>query len=281
MLVLIWFLIILQHLQKEARMPELPEVQTVIETMRPKLLGYRLREIISHNNATVIYQDDFSPFVINNIVRRGKYIILLGEDSALTIHLRMTGRLLEQPVHERFVRAELVFDHLTLHFEDMRKFGRITFVRSTTVDQLPGVKNLGPEPWDGLLDQELSKQLKRSKSNLKTFLLKQENVAGIGNIYADEICFHAKLHPERNTNSLSNNEARRLLYSIRYILDKAITLRGTSFAHFIDANGKKGNNFEHLHVYGRKGETCHRCSTTLTTKKVHGRTTVYCKHCQI
>ncbi|MBI4836558.1 MAG: bifunctional DNA-formamidopyrimidine glycosylase/DNA-(apurinic or apyrimidinic site) lyase [Candidatus Abawacabacteria bacterium] len=261
-------------------MPELPEVETVVQTLRPKLIDQQLTAIQALNSATVVYKNPFEPFIIKNIVRRGKYIILMGDDHFLTIHLRMTGRLLEKATNKKFIRAILAFTNSSLHFEDMRKFGRIVFATGIELEALPGIRNLGPEPWQEQLDKSFYQQLQRSNATIKSFLLNQKNIAGIGNIYADEICFHAYINPLTVSKSITASIAKRLLNSIRYILNKAITLRGTTFAHFIDADGKKGNNFEYLQAYGRKGKSCFRCNTPLTTIKIHNRTTVYCPACQ-
>lgn len=261
-------------------MPELPEVETVVKTLAPKLLGHRLKALEAVNTKTVELLSPFRAFRIENIWRRGKYILLLGENCLVSIHLRMTGRLLETPTHLKHVRAKLIFDNFTLSFEDLRKFGRIVFAQNIKISSLPGIKHLGPEPWDDNLTEFFTQKAKRAKTSLKTFLLNQKNLAGIGNIYADEICFHAKTNPLRLANSLTKKEIAVLLNSTKYILTKAIALRGTTFAHFIDANGKKGNNFEYLKVYGRKGKNCFQCNQILHTKKVQGRTTVYCTNCQ-
>ncbi len=261
-------------------MPELPEVETVVKTLMPKLLGHILTKIEARYGATVQLLAPFKPFTIIHILRRGKYIVLSGKESTVTIHLRMTGRLREKSPNPKHVRAQLVFDHLILDFEDLRKFGRIVYTNETQLESLPGIKLLGPEPWDPNLSTHLHQKAQRANSAIKTFLLNQKNIAGIGNIYADEICFHAKINPLRKANSLTQKELAILINSTKYILEKAITLRGTTFAHFIDANGKKGNNFEYLRVYGRKGKECLVCQQTLSTKKVQGRTTVYCRNCQ-
>lgn len=262
-------------------MPELPEVETVVQTLRNKILHQSILRIDSYKPETVVLLEPFRAFSITAIERRGKYIIICGPQSEkVIIHLRMTGRLTESPTHSQFIRATIYTDKHILQFEDMRRFGRIIFTRSNTINTLPGIKKLGPEPWDSVLDKTFSKYLKTSSKTVKSFLLDQSKIAGIGNIYADESCFHAGIKPGRKANSLNLKEAHRLLYAIRYIFKKAIYLRGTTFAHFIDANGKKGGNREYLAVYGRKHQACLRCGTVLTTKKLQGRTTVYCEVCQ-
>lgn len=261
-------------------MPELPEVETVVTTLRSKLIGQKLQKIKPISPSSVILLNKFSIFVVKEILRRGKYIILKGTNELLTIHLRMTGRLLEVPVHPHFVRAQLLFENVTLNFEDMRKFGRIVFAKNLSLEQFPGLNNLGPEPLQQNFGNLLAPKLRKASVALKTFLLNQKNIAGIGNIYADEICFHAKISPFRTTSSLTKKEQQQLFESIQFILKKAIKLRGTTFAHFVDANGKKGNNFEYLQVYGRRGKLCFICNKPLLSKKLQGRTTVYCGTCQ-
>lgn len=262
-------------------MPELPEVETVVQTLKVKILNQKLIKLVSLKPETVVLMARFKPFTITAIDRRGKYIIIIGpSNEKVIIHLRMTGRITEKPTHPQFVRAMIHTDKHILQFEDMRRFGRIIFTINNSIENLPGIKNLGPEPWDSILDTTFTKQLKNSSKNVKSFLLDQSKIAGIGNIYADESCYHARILPTRKAHSLTTKEAKRLLYSIRYILTKAIYLRGTTFAHFIDADGKKGGNLEYLAVYGRKKKPCFHCGHELTTKKLQGRTTVYCSYCQ-
>lgn len=262
-------------------MPELPEVETVVQTLKVKILNQKLIKLVSRKPETVVLMEPFKAFTITAIERRGKYIIICGPHAEkIIIHLRMTGRITESPTNPQFVRATLYTDKHILQFEDMRRFGRIIFTKNDNIKDLPGIKNLGAEPWDDSLDRVFPKQLKASSKNIKSFLLDQSKIAGIGNIYADESCYHARILPTRKAHSLTTKEAKRLLYSIRYILTKAIYLRGTTFAHFIDADGKKGGNLEYLAVYGRKKKPCFHCGNELTTKKLQGRTTVYCSYCQ-
>ncbi len=262
-------------------MPELPEVETVVQTLREKITKQEITRIESYKPETVILLKPFHPFKAIAIERRGKYIIICGpHNEKIIIHLRMTGRLTESPSQEKFIRATIHTTKHALHFEDMRRFGRITFTINKKIDDLPGIIKLGPEPWNPILDKTFFLELQKSSQTIKSFLLDQTKIAGIGNIYADESCFHAGILPTRKSNSLQKTEASKLLYAIRYILKKAIYLRGTSFAHFIDANGKKGNNLEFLAVYGRKKSACFKCKTLLTHQKLQGRTTIYCTTCQ-
>lgn len=259
-------------------MPELPEVETVVQSLKPKILGKQLLEIKKFKPETVVYRRPFTPFRINKIFRRGKYIILAGTENEVVIHLRMTGRIYEKPQSKKFIRASLIFNNGELFFEDIRRFGRIVYCPINNPD--PSLKALGPEPWDKSLDTNFYLGLQKSKKAIKSFLLDQTKIAGIGNIYADESCFHARLSLLRPANRLTQKEAQRLLHSLRIILEKAIKLRGTTFAHFIDSDGKKGSNYEHLQVYGRSGEKCLHCGRPLKMAKLSGRTTVYCPHDQ-
>lgn len=262
-------------------MPELPEVETVVQTLREKIMGQEITQIKSYKPETVILLEPFQPFEVVAIERRGKYIIICGShDQKIIIHLRMTGRLTESPSQEKFIRATIYTTKHKLHFEDMRRFGRIVFTVNKKIEYLPGINKLGPEPWAPVLDTTFFPALQKNTQTIKSFLLDQTKIAGIGNIYADESCFHAGILPTRKSNSLQKAETNKLLYAIRYILKKAIYLRGTSFAHFIDANGKKGNNLEFLAVYGRKKSACLKCKTLLTHQKLQGRTTIYCTTCQ-
>lgn len=262
-------------------MPELPEVETVVRTLREKVLGHTILKLENLSPNTVVEDQPFIPFEVCSVSRRGKYIVISGpKRQHITIHLRMTGRLIAVPTHSRFVRAIIHTDRHQLHFEDMRRFGRIIYTTQSTINDLAGIRNLGPEPWDEILNTTWYPTIHRSHKAIKTFLLDQTKIAGIGNIYADESCFHAHILPQRLASTLTKKEAAILLNSVRYILNKAICLRGTSFAHFIDTDGKKGSNIEFLMVYGRKKLPCIVCKRALCSQKLQGRTTVYCTQCQ-
>jgi formamidopyrimidine-DNA glycosylase len=272
-------------------MPELPEIETIRRTLSQHVLNLRIDEVLLRWEGAVSGSKD-SPFEkivqglrILSIERRGKYLLITLEDGwSLIAHMRMTGRLNYYPTsREPEKHTHVVFKLSTgeLHFTDTRKFGRFQLVRTGERLELPSLKRLGPEPLeDEFTPQELGRRLSQRKVALKTALLDQTVVAGIGNIYADESLFQAGLSPLRLANSLSEDELERLYNVIRSVLQAGIDAQGTSFRDYRDANGEKGAFQEALKVYGRAGEACIQCGRLLDKTRLGGRTTVFCPNCQ-
>lgn len=223
---------------------------------------------------------------ITGIDRRGKYLLLrLDTGDALIAHLRMTGRLLVVPASAPPVRFEHLAIHLDgdldLRFGDQRKFGRIVLASPSEVAAL--FARLGPEPLDpSLTASSLRERLGRHRANIKSMLLDQRIIAGLGNIYVDEALFLAHIHPLRAANSLDEAEVDRLLDAIRQVLRQAIANQGTTFSTFENPYGERGNNAPALLVYGKgaAGLPCPRCGTPLVRLTVSGRGTTICPHCQ-
>ena len=170
-------------------------------------------------------------------------------------------------------------DNTTLYFNCMRQFGYMKVVDEETKDLI--ISNYGVEP----LTREFTKYvfnnlLDGKHTTIKQFLLNQQYIAGIGNIYVDESCFLAGIRPTRKVSSLTDTEKERLFKAIKHILKKAIQERGTTFNNYVDANGNQGNYLKFLKVYGRGGKPCYTCTHPLTKTKIAGRGTVYCATCQ-
>jgi len=272
-------------------MPELPEVETVRRSLEPLLLGRTIEKARIYYGGIIKKPSptDFAAAMakrrIEKVGRRGKYLLFeLSGCQTLVIHLRMTGRL---TVAERNTvlpaHTHLVFEldnGQELRFNDVRKFGLVYLVNQDCFQEAGGLHTLGPEPLgpDFTL-QGLQSRLCAKKARLKSFLLDQTEIAGIGNIYADEAMFRAGLHPERITASLKPAEISRLYRAIRETLQEGIDFRGTSFRDYVDGKGEKGGFQDRLKVYGRAGQSC-ICGTVLQKKTVAGRTTVFCPHCQ-
>ncbi|NLW24975.1 MAG: DNA-formamidopyrimidine glycosylase [Clostridia bacterium] len=275
-------------------MPELPEVETVLRSLKPKLLGKKIVEItvnlpklikIPPGDETTLRKNiTGSKFV--DVKRRGKYLLFyLDNGWVLVIHLRMTGRLLylknNQPVEKH---THLIFDlndEYQLRFHDVRQFGLIYLVPQDSLDLISGLKNLGPEPLssDFTLDY-LQEILKGKRKKAKTFLLDQQEIAGIGNIYADEILFRAWIHPEKPVVELSTGEIEAFWQAIKEKLSQGIKYRGTSIKDYVDGDGRSGSFQEHLKVYGKAGEYCPNCGCAIEKIIVAGRSTCFCPHCQ-
>lgn len=274
-------------------MPELPEVETVVNDLRAAgLEGRAIRAV------HVLWPRTVAPLTpavfcrclrgtrITALRRRGKFIVChVASGARLLTHLRMTGRLDVVPartphdVHERVVMT-LDNGH-ELRFHDPRKFGRM-LLTPPAPDPLHA---LGPEPFDSTLTPaSFAERLHASRRMLKPLLLDQTFIAGVGNIYADEALWRAKLHPRRVSSTLSHAEARRLLEAIRIVLRRGIRNLGTSLgdghASFTSAAQRKGRNQELLRVYQRTGRSCARCGGVITRIVVGQRGTHLCPHCQ-
>jgi formamidopyrimidine-DNA glycosylase len=225
---------------------------------------------------------------IRTVERRGKYIVMpLDQDGErLVVHLGMTGHLRvwepeEAPVKHTHVRVRLDTG-LELRYDDQRQFGRLLLGKQ---EELVAARafpaRLGPEPIHGdLTEAEFERLIRARRRPVKSALLDQSFLAGVGNIYADEACFRAGIRPSRWTHRLTVRERRALYSSIQEVLENSIAARGSSIINYVDAFGLRGSNQEQLLVYGRSGEPCLRCGTPLQGTRLAGRGTVYCRKCQ-
>jgi formamidopyrimidine-DNA glycosylase len=272
-------------------MPELPEVETVRCQLEGALLGAEFQAVRRIEPAML---RDCSPEEvleglpgrrIEAVERVGKFLVKgLDHCTYLTLHLGMTGQLLVDPadtsVYSRFVFGLRSRDgrERTLEFRDMRKFGRLHLTRG---DPAPRLAALGPDAWLGSWDAEyLGAKLKRRAAPLKAFLLDQRNLAGIGNIYADEILWWTELSPLRAGGSLNSREVSRLAEEIPRRLGEGVKFLGCTLSDFVDTRGRKGDFQNWLRAYGKQGQTCGRCGGTFVRAIVAGRGTSYCPDCQ-
>lgn len=274
-------------------MPELPEVQTVVNDLKKLDLGsFTLKKAHLYwprtlNSANLDSLNRILPklrFV--DVQRRAKYIHLVLGQWHLIIHLRMSGRLHwlksteKRSKHEHFIlRFTEGYD---LRFHDPRKFGRVTF----TQDPQAIFASLGPEPLnDQFSVQNLIEIFKYKQRALKPALLDQTNIAGLGNIYVDEALWEAKLHPMTVCSTLSNNQFKKLHESIRSVLQKGIKNLGTSLGNskinFYSVAGKRGENAEKLNVYRQTGNPCLRCNSSIVRERLFQRSTHFCPKCQV
>jgi len=264
-------------------MPELPEVETVRRQLAPLVVGHRISEAWGHASAKFASAPFAAGATVDRIDRRGKYL-LLGLDDAreLIVHLGMTGRLRMQPTGEPdpYVRAWWALDDgRVLELRDVRRFGRIAVVPAGEYDSLPTLAAQGPEPWDPALDDGgLWRRTRRSSARIKTQLLSQRPIAGVGNIYADEALWRSGVHPARR--SITRAEAGRLLGELRAVLEQGIANGGTTLRDYRDVDGGAGRNQLELACYGRAGEPCARCGTELRRSVLDGRGGTHCPRCQ-
>ena len=280
-------------------MPELPEVETVVRDLRPQLSGRTIASVQLTRHPLIrgrlIRYPSATTFVrrlrgrtIRSVERRGKYIVMpLDQDSErLVVHLGMTGHLRvwepeETPVKHTHVRV-LLDTGLELRYDDQRQFGRLLLGKQ---DELVAARafpaRLGPEPIHGdLTEAEFDRLVRGRRRPVKSALLDQSFLAGVGNIYADEACFRAGIRPSRWTHQLTLRERRALYSAIQEVLENSIAARGSSIINYVDAFGLRGSNQEKLLVYGRAGEPCLTCGTPLQGTRLAGRGTVYCRKCQ-
>lgn len=273
-------------------MPELPEVETVKRSLEPLVKGKQIEDVevlcakIIKNIEPAAFKEKVRGRMIIGVERRGKYLLFqLDRGLTLVIHLRMTGQLTVCDREFPLSKHTHVLFHLSSgedwRFTDMRKFGLIYLVPTGCWETIKGLQGLGYEPLSPEFTLEsLSKLVAGKKGILKAFLLDQSQIAGIGNIYADEILYEARLHPQREVKSLQTQELKRLYQAIRLKIAEGIKYRGTSLRDYVDGRGQKGGFQEKLMVYSHRGEPCARCGTQLQRIVVAGRGTVFCPHCQ-
>lgn len=274
-------------------MPELPEVETVCRSLRQTILDQTI-ENVTVRLPRLLVQEEPEPFCDKlagkrfcAVRRRGKYILLdLSGDSTLLVHLRMTGKLLYLPAAAPWDKhTHIVFaleNDYTLRYDDVRQFGTLQLADTAHCGELPCLAAMGPEPFsDEFTPQWLRQRMAGKKQKAKAFLLDQHNIAGIGNIYADEILFQARIHPEEPVaNLLDDTAVEQLWLAIRDRLQQGIDHGGSSIRNYVDSLGQSGSFQEQHKVYGRGGQPCVECGCTLEKIISGGRSAVYCPNCQ-
>lgn len=271
-------------------MPELPEVETIVGELRPLLVGRRIAGLRALWPGTLGDMDpaDLSAHLAGQEIvalgRRGKYILLyLKDGDVLVVHLRMTGRFFLCPAGaepDRFTRVVIDLDGgEELRFADLRKFGRIQLARAENLATV--LPRLGPEPLGEDYPWAAMKQaMGKRRAPVKSALLNQQLLAGLGNIYADEALFAARIHPLRRADTLNEDEWQRLHAAVRATLLCGIRNRGTSFRDYRDGRNQRGSNQESLAVYRRTGQPCFACGAPIQRTVVGGRSSHYCPRCQ-
>ncbi|WP_394233187.1 DNA-formamidopyrimidine glycosylase [Niallia oryzisoli] len=273
-------------------MPELPEVETIRRTLLHLILGKKIQsvsvfwpKIIKLPLEVEQFTDALIGQTIEDIGRRGKFLVFYTDVYALVSHLRMEGRYTVEQSDEPVDKHTHVIFHFTdrteLRYRDVRKFGTMhLFRKGDEFHSLP-LAQLGPEPLEDTFDiNEFKRKLASKKRNIKSVLLDQTVLVGLGNIYVDEALFKARIHPERMAQSLSDPEIHVLFESIVETLSEAVKKGGSTVRTYVNSQGEMGMfQLEH-NVYGRKGEDCKVCGTELIKTVVGGRGTVFCPNCQ-
>jgi formamidopyrimidine-DNA glycosylase len=269
-------------------MPELPEVETIVRGLRPTLPGKTIEHLhVLHADVLREPPGDFSAHLrgrtFESLHRRGQNIVAhLTEGVVLVVNLGMTGRLVlardETMTTHPAVRFTLSAGPL-LVYDDVRRFGAVEAIDKA--EWAIRDRRLGPEPLSSSFTaRRLHADLSRSVSPIRSWLLDQRRVAGVGNIYANEALHLAGIHPQRSARSTTEGEARRLHKAVRQTLRRAVDNRGTTLRDYRDASGSPGDNAAHLRVYGRDLEPCLRCSTRICRLVFGNRTAFYCPSCQ-
>lgn len=272
-------------------MPELPEVETVVRDLRPRLVGRKIRAVkVGIHSLRRNWQPHWSQSVqgqrIETVDRRGKWILIkLRRNQHLVLHLGMTGQLRVLPADEPAANhTHLIFaldqGRQELRFRDIRRFGSATlFEGQSQLDQFFLESALGPEPFD--LDAHYWRERLAGTSRcLKAVLLDQTVIAGVGNIYADEALFEARLHPARIGRSLNTTQSTRLRRAIETVLRKAIEKRGSTIRNYVGGSGIGGQFQREFRVYGQTGKPCPRCHGPIECIRLAGRSTHFCPRCQ-
>jgi len=265
-------------------MPELPEVETIKKELEKTVLGKKIVEVVI-NNPKVIKEPKKEDFIkqikgtiIKNILRKGKLLILeLSSGKSLTIHLKLTGQLI-YPGDAQKSRVSFKFsDGKFLDFRDQRLLGELRLIDDW--QKLNFIKELGPEPFD-LTEEEFKARLANKKTKIKPLLMDQTFISGVGNLYAVEALFRAKIHPQRPASSLSDKEKEILFKEIKQTLEEAIKYKGSSVDQYVQLSGQPGDYVKYHKVYNREGKPCFVCKTPIKRIDLAGRGTYFCPKCQ-
>lgn len=265
-------------------MPELPEVETIKNELSPHIIGHKITNVtildenLVRQPSLVEFRSRLIGEKITSVERRGKYLIFsLSSGEALIIHLKMSGSLLLKPP-ERFTRAILNLDNGTaVYFRDPRRFGVMLLVK----DKNAIIGKLGPEPLAAeFTPQLLAQRLKKRTAPIKALLCDQVFVAGIGNMYADEALFRARIHPLRSGKSLSQAEIERLHHAIQQTLYSAINKKGASVETYFRPSGQIGTAHFEFKVAHKHGEKCPNCGTPIQRILIRNRGSYFCPKCQ-
>lgn len=271
-------------------MPELPEVETVVRSLRPALVGRRIAAVWKDRQALrEKWSAGWPPRLVGRTItglrRRGKWIILDLDQGHLLVHLGMTGQLRVRAAAEpREPHTHLVVDlddgQQQLRFRDVRRFGcAVLLGEGPELDRFFIERRLGPEPF-AVSRQAWRDELTATRRSLKAALLDQRLVAGVGNIYADEALFEARLPPTQRGCDTTAGQAERLRRAVVKVLTRAIEQRGSSIRDYLDGNGAAGGYQREFRVYDRDGAPCGRCRAKIRRIRLAGRSTHYCPRCQ-
>lgn len=272
-------------------MPELPEVETVKEILKKQIIGKNIKDIIIRKDNFIqeLSTKEFKKSLINktikDIKRRGKFILFYLDDIVLISHLRMEGKYYLKNSNVSYEKHEhIIFnftDNTDLRYHDTRRFGTYHIRKIGNEFNVNPLKKLGVEPLSEDLNKEYIKaQIKNKKGNIKQFLLNQEIISGLGNIYVDEVIFRMKVHPEKLVNTLNDNQIDLLVEAVKSVLSKAIKLGGTTIRSYTSSLGVTGRFQNELMIHMREGQACYVCGNQIKKIRVAQRGTYVCETCQ-
>ena len=276
-------------------MPEIAEVETVRQVLRKRILKRKVKSVnVFYERMIESDLDEFKKFFVgksfSEIERRGKWLLFDIDDYYLCSHLRMEGKYFIKPSTEPKEKHEHVIfqfeDGEDLRYHDTRKFGRMCLVKKKDIGSYEAVEKQGIEPIDNPFDgRKLTKEylldkFKKTEKPLKELLLDQTIISGLGNIYADEVAFAAKINPLKKGKDLTAKDCERIIDSSKKIILKAIEEKGTTIKSYTSSLGVYGNYQKYLKVHKREGEACLECGSIIKRIKVGGRSTYYCEVCQ-
>src|SRR3989344_2604674 len=279
-------------------MPELPEVETIKLGLQKYLVGKKIIDIEVQDSK--LFQDQKVHLKGANItaVRRfGKGLVIdLDNEYSIAVHLKLTGQFVYQgnetkksspsvklvgDLPSKFTRLIFKLEkNAQLFFNDVRRFAWVKVVRTSDVHKLPFFKELGPEPFKDLTLVYFQKILKKTNSSVKTVLMDQKKIGGVGNIYANDALNLSKIDPRRKASSLKDSEVKKLFDAIHDVLKKGLKYGGATEMNYVNVEGNEGQYQKHFLVYGREGEKCYNCSGTIKKIRIAGRGTYFCPNCQ-
>ncbi|MBU2219749.1 DNA-formamidopyrimidine glycosylase [Patescibacteria group bacterium] len=278
-------------------MPELPEIETISRQLNRLIVGKKIKEVkVKLPKIIKMTSVDFKRALegakIKSVDRRAKLLIFeLNNGWSMLAHLKMTGQMIYKTTDHRLrttvenKHTHVIFNFMDgsrLLFNDLRQFGYLKLVKSAKLQEYFIEEGFGPEPLvkDFTLPDFKALLVKKPNARIKQFLMDSENIAGIGNIYSDEILFFSRIHPLRRAASLKKSEIKKMHSGIKKILADAIKLKGTSAKDYLDAFGQKGKFAQKLRVYGQEGKKCVKCKDKIIRIKIGGRSAHFCPVCQ-
>ncbi len=278
-------------------MPELPEVETIRLGLEKYLVGHKILDV--EVKVPKLFQGDPKDVIgskVQKVRRFGKGLVIdLSNGNSLAIHIKLTGQLIfrdpktkDLPLSKKVGTVPSKFTHVVftldkkahLYYNDLRRFGWIKVVKTDEVQNLPFFKSMGPEPFKDLTLEFFKKVISSSSLAIKPLIMDQKRIGGIGNIYANDALYFAKIDPKRSAKSLSLTETKKLFDAVHSVMKKGMKYGGSSELTYVNVLGQEGEYQRHTLVYGRQGDVCERCGGRIKKYFLGGRGTYWCENCQ-